>query len=318
MKVVVVGIANQQTALPVEGFPIEYSAARLVPNQIRHTVGGVGFNVARTLSALGHMVALASPLGEDYPAAMVDAEAYRFTISTHLCRRDLVRTPRSVVLFDHAGRRQVNVDLADAAEFVFSPEHLAPDLFRAKLVVLGNLDMVRPLIGPVLERGRRLAVDLQDVQGPDNPYDEEFLQADYLNMSNELVRGSEREVMLALRAKSRARVLTMTLAEHGALVLSREMDEPVHVPAPAVEPYNTAGAGDIAFAKFLHATLKLREDPVTAAARAVAVASSYVASDASLGPQTPDQLRAVLGLSPRAETAASAPEIPWNAFATES
>ncbi|MDO5494316.1 MAG: carbohydrate kinase family protein [bacterium] len=317
MKVVVVGIANQQTALPVGGFPVEYEAVRFVPGQIRHTVGGVGFNVARTLSALGHMVALASPLGEDYPAAMVDAEAYRFSISTHLCRRDLRRTPRSIVLYDRTGRRQANVDLADAVDFTFSEEHLAPDLFRAKLVVLGNLDMVRPLIAPVVARGRRLAVDLQDVRGADNPHDEEFLQADYLNMSNEYVRGSEREVLLALREKSRARVLTMTLAEHGALVLDRTMAEPAHVPAPEVEPRNTAGAGDIAFAKFLHVHLKLKEDPVAAMARGVAAASSYVATDAAQGTQTPAQLRTVLGLSPVNETASSAPEIPWNDFTIE-
>nr|NLD41776.1 hypothetical protein [Actinomycetales bacterium] len=316
MKVVVVGIANQQTALPVESFPIEYQAARYLPNQIRHTVGGVGFNVARTLSTFGHMVALASPLGEDYPAAMVDAEAYRFNISTHLCRRDLVRTPRSVVLYDSEGRRQVNVDIGDATDFVFREEHLSPDLFRAKLVVLGNLDMVRPLIAPVIRRGRRLAVDLQDVRSADNPHDEEFLQADFLNMSNEYVAGSEREVLLELRAKSRAEVLTMTLAHEGALLLTREMSEPLHVPAPEVDPRNSAGAGDIAFATFLHGLLKLREDPVAAVARGVDAASRFVSTEVAKGPQSLAQMRTILGVEP-APAAASAPEIPWSPDAYE-
>ena len=311
MRVVVVGIANQQTALPIGSFPVEYEAARYLPNQIRHTVGGVGFNVARTLSTFGNMVALASPLGEDYPAAMVDSEAYRFNISTHLCRRELLRTPRSLVLYASEGRRQVNVDIGDAVDFVFQETHLAPDLFRAKLGVLGNLDMVRPLIDPVTRRGRRLAVDLQDVRGPDNPYDEEFLKADFLTMSNEYVQGSEQEILLAFRAKSRARVLTMTLAHDGALVLTRDMDAPVHVPAPMIEPRNSAGAGDIAFATFLHAMVKLKEDPVAAVERGVKAASRHVATEVAKGPQSLAQMREILGVEPEPDSVPSVPEFPW-------
>ncbi|HZK04810.1 MAG TPA: carbohydrate kinase family protein [Actinomycetaceae bacterium] len=316
MKAVVVGIANQQTALPIRSFPVAYEANRYLPGAIRHTVGGVGFNVARTLSAFGHMVALASPLGEDYSAAMIDAEAYRYSISTHLCRRELTRTPRSVVLYDDAGRRQTNFDPAGAVDFVFREEHLAPDLFRAKLVVLGNSDMVAPLIDPLRERGRWLAVDLQEVHGAHNPADEKFLAADFLNMSNEYVKGSEREVLLGLRERSRARILTMTLGAAGALVLPSDVDEPVHVPAPRVRPRNTSGAGDIMFATLLHASLRLKEDPIAATTRAVEVASRYVASQAIHGSLDPERLRGILGLAP-AVAAASAPEIAWNSYSGE-
>jgi len=252
MKVVVVGIANQQTAVPVEQFPIPYSTTRHLTGQIRHTVGGVGFNVARVLATFGHAVALAAPLGEDYPAAMIDAEAYRYGVSTHLCRRELRRTPRSVVLWTKGGRRQANVDLTDAASFVFEEDGLAPDLFRAKLVVLGNIDMTRPLVTPIVQRGQRLAVDLQDIQGPDNPWDQDFLAADYLNMSNVNVEGREAEILFALREKSRARVLIMTMDSRGALVLERGASEPVQVPAPSVPVLNSVGAGDTFFATFLH------------------------------------------------------------------
>ena len=129
MRVVVIGIANQQTSLPVDRFPVEYVAQRYLTGAIRHTVGGVAFNVARSLCALGHVVALASPLGEDYPAAMIDAEAYRYNLSTHLCRRELARTPRSVVLYDTTGRRQVNTDLTDGLRMEFDTReiiHLRP------------------------------------------------------------------------------------------------------------------------------------------------------------------------------------------------
>lgn len=319
MKIVVVGIANLQTALPVDGFPVPFEPRRSVTNQIRHTVGGVGFNQARTLSALGHMVALASPLGEDYPAAMFDAEAYRYTISTHLCQRVLPRTPRSVVLYDEAGHRQANVDLGGALDYVFQPEQLAPDLFRAKLVILGNVPMVLPLVAPLRARGKALAVDIQDVRGADNPYDEPFLQADYLNMSNDRVRGREREVLLAFREKSPARALMMTLGADGALILTRDLAEPVHVraEAPAPNPTNTAGAGDLAFAVFLHRLLKIKDDPIEAARVAVEASNAYVASDAPHGAVEPEELLKILDVEPRSASAPSSAEIPWNSYAVD-
>lgn len=312
MKVVVVGIANQQTAVPVEQFPIPYSTTRHLTGQIRHTVGGVGFNVARVLATFGHAVALAAPLGEDYPAAMIDAEAYRYGVSTHLCRRELRRTPRSVVLWTKGGRRQANVDLTDAASFVFEEDGLAPDLFRAKLVVLGNIDMTRPLVTPIVQRGQRLAVDLQDIQGPDNPWDQDFLAADYLNMSNVNVEGREAEILFALREKSRARVLIMTMDSRGALVLERGASEPVQVPAPSVPVLNSVGAGDTFFATFLHHHLKGKLPAVDSAWLACVAASKMVATDLATSTLDPDELRSILGLRMDEEGSPLAPDVRWS------
>lgn len=317
MRVVVIGIANQQTSLPVDRFPVEYVAQRYLTGAIRHTVGGVAFNVARSLCALGHVVAIASPLGEDYPAAMIDAEAYRFNLSTHLCRRELARTPRSVVLYDTVGRRQVNTDLTDATSFVFRPEDLEPDLFRAKLVVLANLDMVRPLLEPLRRQGRRFAVDLHDIQGPNNPYDQEFLTATYINMSNEMIPGDEVAVLRALRAKSRAKVLSMTLGADGALVHCREMDDPVHVRAPEVRAINTVAAGDTYWAVFLHHLVKEKRSPVDAAGLACEAASRMVATEPVHGTSSVDDLRAILGVPKPTPSATTPAEIGWSSFSPE-
>ncbi|MGM0386080.1 MAG: carbohydrate kinase family protein [Actinomycetota bacterium] len=317
MRVVVIGIANQQTTLPVDRFPVEYVAQRYLTGAIRHTVGGVAFNVARSLCALGHVVALASPLGEDYPAAMIDAEAYRFNLSTHLCRRELARTPRSVVLYDTCGHRQVNSDLTDATSFTFQPEDLEPDLFRAKLVVLANLDMVRPLLEPLRGQGRRVAVDLHDIQGPDNPYDQEFLSATYLNMSNEMIQGDETEVLRALRAKSAAKVLSMTLGADGALVLARDMESPVHVPAPEVRAINTVGAGDTYWAVFLHHLVKEKRDAVVAASLACKAASRMVSTEPVHGSSNVNDLRAILGVPQPVPSATTPAEIGWSSFSPE-
>lgn len=317
MRVVVVGIANQQTSLPVGRFPIEYAPQRYLNGTIRHTVAGVGFNVARALSALGNMVALASPLGEDNPAALIDAEAYRYNLSTHLCRRDLYRTPRSVVLYDDFGRRQVYTDLSDAVDFHFRSEDLEPDLYRADVVVLSDLEMGRPLIQPLRQHRQPFAVDLQDVQGPDSPADEEFLAADYLNMSNGLVAGREREVLLALRDRSHARVLSMTMGADGVLVVGRDMAEPVHVETPEVLAISTAGAGDTYWAVFLHHLLNLQEDPVTAARGACTAAARLVSSLGLTGSSDARRMRGILGPSPEAVTTTASPEVAWNAYTPE-
>lgn len=317
MRVVVVGIANQQTALPVDAFPVEYSPTRYLTGQIRHTVGGVGFNVARTLATFGHAVALAAPLGEDYPAAMIDAEAYRYGVTTHLCLRELRRTSRSVVLWNSDGRRQAYVDLTDASNFLFQPEQLAPDLFRAKLVVLGNLNMTRPLIEPLVANGSRIAVDLQDVQGPDNPWDQDFLRARYLNMSNVHVRGREVEVLKALREKSSAKVLVMTMDAEGALVLERNAPEPVHVPAPRVPVLNSVGAGDTFFATFMHHLLKSKLPAVEAARLACAAGARMVATDLVAATLDPEELRTILGMKRAEEHSPLAPEVRWSAEAPD-
>lgn len=312
MRVVVIGIANQQTSLPVDSFPFEYESWRNVNGQIRHTVGGVGFNVARVLSTLGNMVALASPLGEDYPAALIDAEAYRFNISTHLCRRELVRTPRSVVLYDSAGHRMVNSDLTDAASFAFDPEDLLPDVGRSNLVVLANLPLVRSLIAPLRDAANRFAVDLHDLRDPEHQAISEFLAADLINLSNEHLVGREAETLEYLRENSNAELISMTLGAEGALVLTPDMDAPVHVPVRDVEATNTVGAGEVYWAVTLHHFLKEHRSAVDAATFGCEAAARMVELSAPYAPTTIQDLREVI--APNCGAVVPVVEMPWSPY----
>lgn len=314
MRVVVIGIANQQTSVAVDSFPVEYVPRREVNGAIRHTVGGVGFNVARVLSALGNMVALASPLGEDYPAAMIDAEAYRYNISTHLCHRELKKTPRSVVIHDAEGRRMVNSDLTDGATFIFPLDALRPDVARANLVILANLPLTRQLVTPLRTDAALYAVDLHDVRSPLNPADSEFLQADFINMSNEHVRGREAEVLLELRAASAARLLSMTAGADGAYVLTREMDEPVHVPTSCVNAVSTVGAGEVYWAVLLHHHVKGQLDAVTAASMGCQAAARMISARPFPAQTDINDFRALLGVADEPEAAPSPPDIAWIPF----
>lgn len=274
MKTLVVGIANQQTDVPVDGFPIEYNPARYLRGQIRTSVGGVGFNVARTLANLGGTVALAAPLGVDPPADAVLAEAIRLGVDTRLCTRDLVSTPRSVILYAPDGRRLINTDLGDATTASFDPDLLASYARRADAVVLGNLDLSRPLLPAIRAAGTPVVVDLQDVQGLDNPYDQDFLEADVLVMSHERVTTTYELLLQGMLAQSRAALVVLTRGAGGALALTRDDAQPWVVPAfDAGHVLSTTGAGDTFTAALTHFLYVLRWSVRRAVAAACASAA---------------------------------------------
>lgn len=275
MRTVVVGIANLQIAVPVAGFPVGYEPARHLPGGIAVGAGGVGLNVARVLAGLGADVVLVAPLADDVIAGLVAAEAARAGVGL----RPVVagRSPRSVVLVGPDGRRQVNTDLAGALDAVVEPAAIA----GADAVVLGNVDLARPLLPVARAAGVPVVVDLQDVQGPGNPYDRDFLVADVLVMSNERIRGREAAVLRALGRS--ARLAVVTLGAGGCLALAGGTEW--RVPAVDVGPVaDTTGAGDAFTAALTHFLLGRRLP-----ARAAVAAAAGVAAEVLVG-KGPDGL----------------------------
>ncbi|MFI1330635.1 carbohydrate kinase family protein [Streptomyces sp. NPDC020845] len=281
MRAVVAGIANLQTRLPVAGFPHPYSPARHLPGGIEDTVGGVGFNVAAGLARLGATVELIAPLANDAPGQAVLAAAHRMGIGTSLCTRSLERTPRSVVLVDAAGRRQVNTDLGGALAVSFDPAAFRATAAGADVCVLGNLDFSRPLLPAARALGVPVVVDLQDVRGPDHPYDQDFLTADTLVMSHERLSDQDLPGFLrALRSRSRASLLVLTLGADGSLAIAPDDADCRHTPAVDIGPVpDTTGAGDAFTAALAHALHGLR----LPARKAVRAATAHAACHLSPG-----------------------------------
>ena len=279
MRVVVVGIANLQTFLPVDRFPHDYTPTRYLPGEITTTVGGVGFNVARTLAALGDTVSLMCPLGSDVAASAVIAEAAQLRIDVSSTASSLPQTPTSVVLHDPQGRRQVNTDLGRALTATFTDAQFTSAARHASVAVLGNLDFSRPLLRAARDIDLPIAVDLQDVQGLDNPYDGDFVAAaDILVMSHERLTVAHDEFLLRLRDKSRAGLIVLTLGAGGSLALTPKMSRAVHTPAARVGPTaNTTGAGDTFMGALLHYYLSAGQPLEQALAHASAAAALGVA-----------------------------------------
>ena len=63
MKILVSGLLNIETTAAVRGFPIEYYPIDYPFFGVNSGVGGVGYNIAKALVALGDTVELHSFLG---------------------------------------------------------------------------------------------------------------------------------------------------------------------------------------------------------------------------------------------------------------
>ena len=70
-RIIVAGLINVETTLRIDEFPLHYQPQNFPFFGIRATVSGVGYNVARALTTLGHDVALLSLIGEDLTANLV-------------------------------------------------------------------------------------------------------------------------------------------------------------------------------------------------------------------------------------------------------
>lgn len=291
MHAVVVGIANIQTCLPVDRFPHDYEPTRYLPGEIITTVGGVGFNVARTIAALGDTVSLMCPLGSDVAASAVVDEAAHLRIDTASAKRFPGQTPKSVILHDPAGRRQINTDLGCALDATFTDAQFRSAARGASFAVMGNLDFSRTLLRAARDIALPIAVDLQDVQGLDNPYDDDFLAAaDILVMSHERLTVAHEEFLFGLRHKSQARLMVLTLGAGGSLALTPEMTRAVRTPAARIGPTaNTTGAGDTFMGALLHYYLSAHQPLAQALTHASAAAALMLAQPRRI--LTPDAVQ---------------------------
>ena len=99
-KILVSGLLNIETTVAVRGFPIHYYPIDYPFFGVNSHVSGVGFNIAKALTALGDGVDVFSFAGNDAEAARIFAELDACGISTENIQKTLKNTPASVILFD--------------------------------------------------------------------------------------------------------------------------------------------------------------------------------------------------------------------------
>ena len=96
------GLINVETTLRIDAFPLNYQPQNFPFFGIFATVSGVGYNVARALTTLGHDVVLLSLIGETLTGNLVRTTLAGDGICTDDVRSVMPQTPQSIILLTTA------------------------------------------------------------------------------------------------------------------------------------------------------------------------------------------------------------------------
>lgn len=267
-NIFVAGLANIETTLQVDGFPISDQPVSYPFHGISTGVSAVGYNVAKALTMLGDSVSFASLIGRDMLGDLVEQRLLADGIRTAGVLRQLDHTAQSVVMYDSTGQRRIATDLKDVQDHRY-PEAQARLAFAGcDLAVLCNINFARPLLPIARELGVPIATDLHGLADLDDEYNRDWLQAaDIIFQSHEGLAETSEHRAAAILQRFRAQIVVIGMGDAGSLLAVR--DQPiVRIPAaPAHSIVNTVGAGDALFASFVHFYRELH-DPHAALERA--------------------------------------------------
>lgn len=252
------------------------------------TVGHAAAFCARGLARLGHRVRILGSVGDDPIGRMVTDVLARDGVDTSLLFTDPAGTARSVNFVFPDGRRTFFYDGGSHMTLQPPPGLVAEALAGADLVVASLPNWARTVLPGARAAGIPVAVDLQDVRTPDDPYRADFIaHADHLFASSAHLVDPVAAARQWLGAGP-AQQVVLGLGPRGALLVRRG-DGPapeavVQPPPPAtLSVVDTTGCGDSLAIGFLDGRLALGQDPVDALRRGQALArivASATGSDA--------------------------------------
>jgi sugar/nucleoside kinase (ribokinase family) len=248
--VVVVGNAGIDTNVYLYGEDIDWMVEANFTENI-DCVGQAGAYASRSYARLGHRVAFIGHVGDDWQGRFVRSELAADGISLSALVTDAAGTARSVNIMYPDGRRK---------NFYDGKGHMSfqPDLARCREVMAGaqlahfNIpNWARQLLPVAREEGLTIAVDLQDVVSPDDPYRRDFIdQAGILFFSAANYADPSPLIRWFLAGRS-DRVVVAGMGSRGCALGTAEgirFFGPVDLPEPVID---TNGAGDALACGFL-------------------------------------------------------------------
>ncbi|HAE20732.1 MAG TPA: carbohydrate kinase family protein [Spirochaetaceae bacterium] len=290
-SILVSGLVNLETTLRVEGFPIGYSPVLYPFGGVSSSISGVGMNIALALGALGDRVNFLSLLGTDLAGDGALAAIAAAGIDTAHILRPMPHTPQSVILYDGAGRRQINVDLKDIQDRRYPKGDFLAALKGADAALLCNINFNRDLLPQAKTADVPVFCDVHVLRDPRDEYNRDFMEAaQLLFLSDEGLWAPPMEAAAELLSLYACRIVVIGLGAKGAL-LCEAGEEPRLVPARDTRPIvSTIGAGDALFSAFTHYYLA-GHSPSDALRRATAFASWKIGeAGAAKGFLTKDEL----------------------------
>ncbi len=257
-RILVSGLINIETTLKADGFPIQYTPVRYPFYGVNSSVSGVGYNLSKALTTLGHQVDFLSLIGRDLAGGQVRATLRQDKISDAHIISEIKHTPQSVIIYDESGQRQINVDLKDIQEQVYPKERFEQAMQKSDLLALCNVNFSRPVLKMARDAGKLIATDVHTIGDLHDDYNSDFMAAaNILFMSDENLPVSPEAWAEALMKTYKTEIIVIGLGKKGALLAVRKDDFVGRFPAVQVRPVlNTIGAGDALFSAFLHAYLQ--------------------------------------------------------------
>lgn len=250
-KIYVSGLVNMETTVRVRSFPIDYYPIDYPFFGVETEVSGVAYNVAKALNTLGDEVFLASFLGQDVQAGVVEQTLKGDGIGLDGLRRELKETPASVVLYDHTGRRQIYCDLKDIQERSYEVDR--EKLSRCDLVAACNINFNRELLTAARDMGKVIATDVHVLGDVEDGYNREFLEkANIVFLSDEGLPCAPEEFLWQLHCRYGNEILVLGRGDKGAMLYEKKRDAFHDLPCVPARVVNTVGAGDALFSAFLH------------------------------------------------------------------
>ena len=302
LKIAVSGLVNIETTVAVRRFPIDYYPVDYPFFGVNSNVSGVGYNVAKALTALGDSVDLFSFIGGDEEGERVLRRMERDGIDSSNVVRSLKNTPASAVLFDPQGTRMIYSDLKDIQQQSIDYDTAAAAMSGCDAAVLCNIEFNRGLIKQAGKHGVLTATDVHVLDSIDNEYNRDFMEhADILFMSDEMLPCAPEDFIRQVYDRFNNKIIVIGMGSKGAMMLDGESGEVYTVPAYSTDNIvNTIGAGDSLFSSFLHFYLTL-SDPLAALRRAVIFAGVKIGfNGASVGFVSEEQIEELYsGLYPR-------------------
>ena len=229
MNILVSGLINTETTVPVRGFPIPYYPIDYPFFGVNTAVSGVGFNLAKAMKTLGDQVRLRSMTGNDFSASYIRHTLHCEGIDSSGVLPQLQQTASSVVLYDPEGKRQIYCDLKDIQEtaYPFSPA----DLEGIDLVVACNINFNRALLPLAKAAGKTIATDVHVLSDIHDPYNREFMEAaDILFLSDENIGNDYHGFIMALADTYPCKIIVLGRGSKGAAIYQRQTGDILELP----------------------------------------------------------------------------------------
>ena len=258
-KIFVSGLVNLEMSLQVDYFPIQYNPIEYPFFGISQAVSGVGYNVSKALSILGDDAFLTGFIGDDLFSKNIKETLELEHINFSFEKSKSLQTPTSLVLFDKDGKRKIYCDLKDLQEMNLDVGEI--DFNSYDLFVITNINFNRSLIKKCKSLKCKIATDVHCISSIDDNFNKDFMMnADYLFLSNEYVKGNEADFIKIIYEKYNNEIIVIGCGSEGALAYCGKENKYYYSQARA--PFgvkSTVGAGDALFSSFLHFYLKNKD-----------------------------------------------------------